>query len=238
MKLVRTFLSSEPRASGVFWATSVLILMFILTGCGWTSIFQSDLLTASREEIFQSHEYWRLFTTTAMHADAVHFFSNALFFWIFAYFLNGYFGAWIFPTLCIFAGALINFATLYFYTPESILLGASGVVYFMAAFWITLFFLIERGRSIAKRLLISTGVSLALFFPSTFEPHVSYLAHAFGFGFGITAGAIYFLLRRDPLRRAEVWKTLEPESSLESPLETSDESAVFDETSVDPAGYT
>ena len=53
-------------------------------GLKWGMV--SDFLSASREQIFSQHQYWRLFTTVAVHEDLVHFGSNALFFFIFGMF--------------------------------------------------------------------------------------------------------------------------------------------------------
>lgn len=57
-----------------------------------------------------------------------------------------------------------------------------------------------------KRALASVGVSLILFFPTTYEPEVSYLAHALGFGVGIAVAFLYFKLRQDQIRKQEYWE--------------------------------
>ena len=145
-----------------------------------------------------------------MHADLKHFLSNSIVFWVFGYLLNGYFGFWVFPVMSLAAGGLINYLTLASYPDHAVLLGASGVVYFMAAFWATMFYQIERGEKHLKRMMSVLGVSLILFFPTSFEPQVSYLAHAWGFAIGILSGLFYFQLNRKKIRTHEKWHDSEP----------------------------
>ena len=72
-------------------------------------------------------------------------------------------------------------------------------------FWDILFFFVERRTTWLKRIVATLGVSLALFFPASFEPEVSYLAHAIGYGLGVLIGAIYFYFRRKGIRKHETW---------------------------------
>ncbi|HEY7161555.1 MAG TPA: rhomboid family intramembrane serine protease, partial [Acidobacteriota bacterium] len=92
------------------------------------------------------------------------------------------------------------------------LVGASGVVYCMAGFWLTLFVLIERRYSIANRLMRSIGFFLIVFVPSTFEPTVSYRAHAIGFVLGILSAIMYFVINRKIIREAETFELEETDA--------------------------
>jgi rhomboid protease GluP len=47
------------------------------------------------------------------------------------------------------------------------------------------------------------GVGLVIFFPSTYNPNVSYMAHAIGMVLGILFGFAYFFINRGRFRRAE-----------------------------------
>jgi rhomboid protease GluP len=206
MKLRKTLLS-KPFRPWSYPVVSVLLLIFL--GCSsllWGHHEFASRLTASREEIFQQHEYYRLFTTLAMHANLGHFLGNAIFFGIFGFLLNSYFGFLWFPVLSIFFGAIINAFTLALYPPNTVLLGASGVVYFMAGAWATLFILVERKSHWLKRVMAAMAVSLILFFPTSYEPEVSYLAHGIGFAIGIAVAFIYFQFARTRIRREELWE--------------------------------
>ncbi|HXH75774.1 MAG TPA: rhomboid family intramembrane serine protease [Bacteriovoracaceae bacterium] len=198
-KLEKTFLSNKLRPGAMFVALlSFLTLLLIF------SLFPQGF-EASGESVFHKKEYWRIFSSALLHADLNHLSHNAFFFTGLALLLNGYFGLMVFPVLSFLAGGIINLITLYFYPPEVQLVGISGVVYFMAAFWLTSFILIERRQPIIKRYIYATGMALIFLFPETFQPHTSYLAHATGFFLGIPAAGLYFLMNKQKIRNAEVW---------------------------------
>jgi rhomboid protease GluP len=206
VKLRKTLLSKALSAWSYPWVAGTLLIFLVLSSFLWGQKPFADFLTANREQIFQKHEYYRLFTTIGMHADIRHFLSNAIFFWIFSFLLHSYFGKLWFPFFSLFFGAIVNALTLALYPPNVTLLGASGVVYFMAGAWATLFFFIERKSHWMKRLMAAIGVSLVLFFPSSYEPEVSYLCHAIGFAVGVLVAFIYFKVERDQIRKAEYWE--------------------------------
>lgn len=171
--------------------------------------------SASGHLVFQEQQYWRAFTTSLLHADFNHLASNAFFFAGLASLLYNYFGFCAFPVLSLFMGGLINIATLLFYPPEIHLVGVSGVIYFMASYWLTLYILIERRQKISTRIIHAIAVSLIFFFPHVFEVRTSYLAHGFGYLFGIPTGIIYYLLFRKKIRSQDVWMITEPDPEEE-----------------------
>ena len=128
MKLVKTQLSATPKPWSHPLVSFVLVSFLLVSFLGWNETISPQVFSASREQIFKNHEYWRLLTTIGVHADLRHFISNALFFWIFGVLLHSYFGFFVFPILSLFFGSLANAFTLYFYPEHSVLIGASGVV--------------------------------------------------------------------------------------------------------------
>ncbi len=214
MKLQKTLLS-KPFNPWSYPVVSFVLLIFLILSClYWQG--DAEFLTASREQIFDSHQFWKLFTTIGVHADVRHFLGNSIFFFIFGFLLHSYFGALWFPVLSLFFGAIVNYFTLALYPAHAVLLGASGVVYLMAGAWATLFFFIERKAHPLKRLVAAAGVSLMLFFPTEYEPRISYLAHAFGFGFGMLIATIYFYVAKSKIRAQEEWllEVAPPEDEL------------------------
>lgn len=206
-QLIKTYLSQKPTPPSVLvglLSYLVLLLVFLFGHSSWS---------ASGHEVYELGNYWKAFTTSLMHADFTHFGHNSLFFVLFAVLLNHYFGFWIFPVLSFLMGGLINFIALKIYPPEVHLVGISGVIYFMGAFWMVMFVGIERKMTLLRRLIIATGVSLILFFPEVFEKNVSYLAHGLGFLLGILMGGIYFFLFKTKLRSHEIWKDKPPENT-------------------------
>lgn len=172
----------------------------------------SSLLSANGYLVFEKKEYWRLFTTTLLHADLNHLSHNAFFFAGLSALLYHYFGLWVFPFLSVLVGGLINLVVLSYYPPEVTLVGVSGVVYFMASFWLTLYILIEKRQKLWIRLVHAVAVSLIFLFPEVFESRVSYLAHGMGFLFGPPVGIIYYLFMRKEIRSKDEWIEIHKEN--------------------------
>jgi rhomboid protease GluP len=199
LKLKKTFLSGRPSPVSLMVASIGLLSLVLVF------MTSRDNLSANGHLVYGKHQYWRAFTTTLLHADLNHLAHNAFFFTGLAALLHHYFGFFVFPLLSFIVGGLINLIALWSYPPEVHLVGVSGVVYFMASFWLTLYLLIERRQSIKVRILHSVAVSLIFFFPQVFRPEVSYLAHGLGFLFGFPLGILYFFINKKRIRAREEW---------------------------------
>jgi rhomboid protease GluP len=200
LQLSKTLLSKKLSGKSLltgFISLSVLSLFF---GADQT------LLSASGHTVFEKHQYWRVFTASLLHADLTHFTSNAFFFAGLAVLLHNYFGWRVFPVLSFLAGGLINLLTISFYPPEIHLVGVSGVIYFMAAFWLTLYVLIEKRQKLLTRFIHAIAVSLIFFFPHVFQERVSYLAHALGYVTGVPIALIYYFGFQKKIEAKEEWK--------------------------------
>jgi rhomboid protease GluP len=204
-EIVETFLSRPPRKNSAAVSLIVVALVFLFSLVYWGNSFGlRNGLYVDRDKVFESHQYWRLLTGILVHADINHFLSNALGLFLFGYLLIGYFGPGVYPISVFVLGALVNFVSIATYTAGTRLVGASGVVYLMAGFWLTLFVTTERRFSILKRLLRSVGFALVMLISSTFDPAISHRTHAIGFFTGIVFGLVYFFLMREKIRAAEV----------------------------------
>lgn len=165
----------------------------------------SSLMPASFQKVFIEHEYWRAWSTNLAHSNEKHLLSNSFFFFIFSFFLSGYFNFLLFPLAAFFFGGVINFLVLRQMPETAVLIGASGIVYWMGAVWLSLYTLLETKLRLGQRLLRAAGVALALFFPTeAFDPQVSYQSHFLGFIFGILVGVIYYFFKRKEFLSAEV----------------------------------
>ncbi len=167
-------------------------------------------LSASPELVFKVGEIYRAWTTLFVHADFEHLLSNVFLFFILGIFLTSYFGMLMIPINALVFGGVINLIVLKGMPLQNTLIGASGVVFWMGGAWLTLFFLIDRRRSLFQRALRAVGVALMLFVPSeAFDPNISYKAHFVGFFLGVVWAAPYFLINKNRFRRAEVseWVT-------------------------------
>jgi len=180
-----------------------MLVLFVSLLC-WENPEVFRLLAASPDRVLDTGEYWRLFTAVAVHADFRHFLANALFFTFFSYLLYGYFGVWLYPVAVAVLGAITNYCALLTYPPTIQLVGASGVVYLMAGFWLTMYVCVERSRSLGKRLFHAIGVGLVVLIPTSLSPAVSYRTHAIGCAIGILAAVGYFHMRKSQIRALEI----------------------------------
>lgn len=149
-------------------------------------------------------------TAVAVHTDIAHFFSNAIFLALFSYLLFGYFGFWVFPVLGLALAGLTNYLSLLTYPAEVSLVGASGLVYWMAGFWLSMYLLVDRSLGLGKRVMRAVVIALLVLFPTTIQENVSYRTHAIGFGLGAVSAFVYFRRNRESIRAAEVVEMEEP----------------------------
>jgi rhomboid protease GluP len=198
-KLTKTFLSKRPSSKSFAVAALSLLVLFLLF------YYDRQFFSANGFLIYEKKEYWRAFTTTLLHADLNHFAHNAFFFTGLAALLHSYFGFWVFPILSLIVGGLINFIALAIYPPQMHLVGVSGVIYFMASFWLTLYILIERRQKLKIRFIHALAISLIFLFPESFQTRVSYLAHGLGFVFGVPMALAYYFFNKKKIRDKDVW---------------------------------
>jgi rhomboid protease GluP len=185
--------------------TSILMIVFV-SAVYWNNYFDlSQYLIASPDSVFKNHEYWRAWTSFMVHADEKHLLGNLFLFYIFGFFLAGYFGVVVFPLTAFFVGGIINLIVLWKMPLSATLVGVSGVVFWMGGVWLVLYFLIETRKTFFQRIIRSIGVGLVLFMPSeAFDPSVSYKAHFVGFVLGILCGVLIYFKNFSAIRSAEI----------------------------------
>lgn len=202
------FLPSPRRAKGLFekWprASHALVPAFLgfaflgvslvqWSGLGWNG-------AASGAAVYGRGEAWRLITALFAHGDLGHLGSNMLPFLFYGWMLQSYFGWKLFPLFAFVTGLVSNAVTVALYPSQVQLLGASGMIYGMVALWLVLYLRFDKQRKMPQRVARAVGFALMMLMPTTYEPQVSYLAHASGFAAGLTGGFIVapFVTLRDP----------------------------------------
>lgn len=211
-------LSRRPHPQSGMIAAVAILTCLLVSVAAWDPA--RDLYrdwAAVPVKVLEGGEYWRLLTALAVHADMRHLLSNALLLAIFSYLLFGYFGFWAFPAGSLVLGAVVNYLSLLTYPPEIRLVGASGMIYGMAAFWLTMYMLIERRLTLRRRLMHGVGVGLVLLVPTALERAVSYRSHWIGLVLGVAFALIYFGCRRDWIRAQDVWEQVPAGTVEESP---------------------
>ena len=210
-----TYLSRSPRPSSTWVTIATIWVVCITSVIYWSNFWDlASSLPVSNTSIFVDHEYWRLFSAMGIHSDLRHLLSNLIALAILSYLLYGFFGHWMFPILITFLGAGVNLISIWTYPPNTRLLGASGVVYLMAGFWLTCYLLIHRKYSLSHRILRCSGFSLILLVPSSLDPGVSYRTHSIGFAVGMVVAALVFLYGKSWFRAHEVIEVVEADPPL------------------------
>jgi len=220
IKVRRTLISEAPRKNSLLLALFFVAFILLTSTLCWNEGGQTCVRWASSTNVFETGEWWRLFTGTLVHRDLRHFLSNALVFGLFAHLLYGYFGPLVFPVSTFLAGGLVNLLSLLTYLPNDVrLVGASGMVYFMAGVWLTMYLLIERRHTVSKRLLHVVGFGILVLVPTSADPSVSHRAHAFGFLIGVVFAVLLFTATKEKIRSRELLEIqYEPGEALTEPL--------------------
>jgi rhomboid protease GluP len=200
-----TLLSRKPREWSLEIAALFLAIILGISLLAWRNgAALLPVLAATSDGVFERREYWRLLTAVAVHVDVMHVLSNVILLTFFTYLLFGYFGFWVFPVLSLAMAGLTNYISLLTYPPEVTLLGASGLVYWMAGFWLSMYLLVERSVGAGTRVLRVVCLASLVLLPTTFQANVSYRSHAIGLGLGVVSALVYFQRNRDSIRTAEV----------------------------------
>lgn len=206
-RLVQTLITKKPRASSLMVTAGMVLLIILVTQAYWIDFGGiASLLPAINNNIFSQGEVWRAFTAVLIHADMGHLVSNLYMLGILSYFVYGYFGFRAYPFWTFMGAGLVNFISVYTYAPEVRLLGASGWVYLLGGFWLTLYLFIQRQYRISRRLMRVFGMALMVFFPTSFEPTTSYRTHFIGFVIGMAMGLYFFLANRKKIQEHEEYR--------------------------------
>jgi rhomboid protease GluP len=206
-----TLLSRKPREWSLEITALFLSMIMGISLLAWRNgAALLPTLAATSEGVLKRGEYWRLLTGIAVHGDVMHVLSNAILLTFFTYLLFGYFGFWVFPVMSLAMAGLTNYISLLTYPPEVTLIGASGLVYWMAGFWLSMYLLVERSVGPGKRALRVGSLALLVLLPSSFQANVSYRTHAIGLGLGVVSALVYFRRNRESIRAAEVVELEEP----------------------------
>lgn len=199
-----THLTRKPAPRSHWVAIASVAILFGASLVYWSDALGiASLLPASRQSVYFRGEYWRLVTAMLVHADFQHFLSNGVVLAVLAFLLYGYYGFAVYPGGSLLFGAVVTAISLRTYSAQTSLVGASGLVYLMAGFWLVMYLLVERRSSLGKRLIRATGFGVIVLVPTAFDHAVSYRTHFIGLLVGIAWALGYFAKHKQRLRAAE-----------------------------------
>jgi rhomboid protease GluP len=214
-KFVKNYLSRAPFSKGIESVLIVLGFCLLTSWFYWNPALElSKYLSASYSSVIDKGEYWRLFTTSFVHADLKHLLSNSLMLGFLTYFVASFYGGIVSVILSFVVATITNFIVLKVYGGSITLVGASGVVYYLWGFWMILYMFLQRQHSLISRSLRMGAVFLVLLVPTEYQPNTSYLAHYIGFVVGLVVGGSYYFFNKSKLLKAEVWEVKEVSDEL------------------------
>lgn len=181
-----------PRRESAWFALAFMALALLLSSLSWQG-YITESLAVSQVGLFEQGKWWQSLSALFMHADIVHLISNGWLLVLFGWILKDFGTSFAFPLLALVVGVVTNIATVMTMPAQHQLVGASGMVYGMVAMWIV-FYMYYSESSLKDKWMGSLAFFLVVMFPDTFNPQVSYAAHAIGFGIGILAGLGYCAL--------------------------------------------
>lgn len=202
---ISNYLSRVRFKGGKVFAAFFILVCYFMSQIYWNYPI-GELLYASKENVFESREWWRLLSSTFIHGDLGHLLANSLMLFILALVTVSFYGHLFTATFIGFTGIATNYLTLMSHSKNLSLVGASGVLFSLWGFWLIMYFFIERQKSFMGRVLRIGAVFLVLLVPSSYDPQTSYRAHYIGFFIGVVLGSLYFLIKQDYLRSFELWE--------------------------------
>lgn len=149
----------------------------------------TEYLVFSGENLLKG-KVWTLFTALFLHADLAHLFSNMLFLFVFGNTLEKELGAEK-TLVAFFVGGILSFLLgIFFYAPQTFLIGASAAIFTLAAVAMlvkplkfSFFFLMPVGLVAIIYFVYNV---FAVYFGA--EGNIAYISHVIGFLIGVPFG--------------------------------------------------
>jgi membrane associated rhomboid family serine protease len=185
--------TNGPIFDGVGLAWVVLTVVFYGLSVTRAGFRDAGILNGSAVAV---GEWWRLFTATLLHADAMHLATNALFGFILLGFAAGCYGTGLGLLAAFLAGVVGNWMSWALHGNSMLGLGASGVV--MGALGLVAVHSIahlNKTPGAARLFLGGLAGGVMLFTLLGLSPGTDTIAHMGGFVAGMAIGACLALLR-------------------------------------------
>lgn len=206
-RLTKTLITRKPHASSLGVTLFFLLTVIFTSQFYWIDPLQwAEFMPAVQSKVFVDGQWWRVFTAILIHGDLGHLASNLYMLGIFSFFVYGYFGFYVYPIYTFLGAGFVNLIAISTYAPNVRLLGASGLVYLLGGFWLTLYLFIQRQHKVSSRIMRVMGMALMVFFPTSFEATTSYRTHFIGFAVGAIMALFYFIKNKKKIREKETYQ--------------------------------
>ncbi|MEG0283318.1 MAG: rhomboid family intramembrane serine protease [Erysipelotrichales bacterium] len=170
------------------------IAIFIVIGYGIMMYFsmqtgysEAMLFGTTKELTIDSHQYYRIFTSTIAHGGLPHLFMNMVALSSLGstviYFTNEKFSLFTFIAAALICGVVTSFQT------DALTVGASGAIY--GLFGILIYFAIKQHRMGYSGMLKQLGPIILINVFISFMPDISFVGHATGLIVGLVCSYIY-----------------------------------------------
>lgn len=152
---------------------------------------------------FEAKQYYRLFTSTFLHADFSHLTSNMICLFFIGYYLEPVMGHIKYILLYLTSGIFASVCSVVYYSSTgnvALCMGASGAVYGVLGALVIYAFLskIKEYKISISRILFLIGFSVVAGMQST---NVDHAAHIGGFVFGIILAFIFYIFEKNKKKK-------------------------------------
>ena len=157
----------------------------------------SESLILFLPESVETHQWWRILTTTFLHGSLIHFLSNMLMLLIFGYMVEPYFSTLKMTVIYLGAGIAGMIIVTLNHIPGtlSITLGASGSTMALMGAYIAILLKQNNRSSVKLRRQQLAFLFILILFQSRIDlisPQISFTAHVSGLVFGLISAYIFY----------------------------------------------
>ena len=133
-------------------------------------------------------EIWRLFTSIFVHSNYIHLGGNMIMLLLFGSLIEKTYKFYKYLLIYFISGLIGNLASLVFFPPNTLSLGASGAIFGLVGAA-----LIIVATTNERSLIILALLYVIYFIISSFSPDIDVWAHLFGLLTGLILGAPYYI---------------------------------------------
>lgn len=171
----------------------LIFLIMVFSGLGFLSFSAQDLLSwgGNYEPYTTNGEWWRLLTSTFLHAGAIHLFANMIGLLFVGVFLEPLLGKKKYAIIYLLSGIAASTASIWWHD-ATVSVGASGAIFGLYGFFLTMLLTKIYPADFKKSFLMSTLVFVGFNLAMGLAGGIDNAAHIGGIVFGFAAGFVLY----------------------------------------------